>query len=385
MKVYLSYGMDCNGDLVHVADTNTGKCSLVCPFCNCPLIAVRGAIKAAHFRHAGETCNESLNEISPIPAWHHFHLDYPLEVVSLLREGYKPNSKYPNVFWSGTAGLIQIPMVLREELLEEDLWSDNLLFTTTSRVMVGSLTLQGFSIWMREKLQERIRLLKDQVTNGIQHRVKLQVEAHRQQAILSATLYFFEYELEDGSVYHKVGRTRRSPEQRLAETAFNLETATKKRVIKSKILRTANNSGHVEKYFFHRYHNYLADIKPHTEYLILDRNCSKKVKTEFTRMANNLTPFCKEERFIVTGRWKYEEKRLAASKRGIELTIKEKGKFGRPKGSTLSDDAILEKHADIVSRLTSGDSINQAAEATSKGRSTVKRVKKVLYRKGQDY
>ncbi|KAB1189467.1 GIY-YIG nuclease family protein, partial [Photobacterium damselae subsp. damselae] len=34
-----------------------------------------------HFRHDGETCNESLNEIPQIPAWHHFHLNYPVKVI----------------------------------------------------------------------------------------------------------------------------------------------------------------------------------------------------------------------------------------------------------------------------------------------------------------
>ncbi|MBE4621080.1 hypothetical protein BOO23_20265, partial [Vibrio navarrensis] len=86
----------------------------------------------------------------------------------------------------------------------------------------------------------------------------------------------------------------------------------------------------------------------------------------------------KAERFIVTGRWKYEEKRLAASKRGIELTQRESGKFGRPKGSTVSTDDFLIKHSDIVTSLERGRSINQTAEFTGKGRSTVKRVKAAM-------
>lgn len=70
-----------------------------------------------------------------------------------------------------------------------------------------------------------------------------------------------------------------------------------------------------------------------------------------TKLTNNLEPFNKVERFIVSGRWKYEEKRLAASKRGIELTQRESGKFGRPKGTTVSTDDFLVKHSDIVTSL----------------------------------
>lgn len=210
------------------------------------------------------------------------------------------------------------------------------------------------------------------------HRAWLEIEAHRQQAILKASLYLFEYQLADNAVIHKVGRTSRAPDQRLKETALDLEKATGKAVIKSTILRKVANCGHVEKYIFHRYYNQLANIGSHTEYLVLDAKSLKRLKAEFTTLTNNSDPFNKAERFIVTGRWKYEEKRLAASKRGIELTQRESTKFGRPKGSTVSTDDFLIKHSDIVTSLERGRSINQTAEFTGKGRSTVKRVKAAL-------
>ncbi|MGX9459554.1 hypothetical protein ACWU37_21725 (plasmid) [Photobacterium damselae subsp. damselae] len=48
------------------------------------------------------------------------------------------------------------------------------------------------------------------------------------------------------------------------------------------------------------------------------------------------------------------------------------------KGSTVSIDDFLMKHSDIVTCLERGLSINQTAETTSKGRSTVKRVKAAI-------
>ncbi|WP_330942597.1 helix-turn-helix domain-containing protein [Photobacterium damselae] len=187
-------------------------------------------------------------------------------------------------------------------------------------------------------------------------------------------MYLFEYQLENNSVIHKVGRTSRSTEQRLKEMTFDLEKATGKTVVKSAVLREVANSGHVEKYVFHRYSNQLANIGLHTEYLVLDGKSLKRLKVEFTTLSNNLESFtihCHRSR-------RYEEKRLAASKRGIELTQREKGKFGRPKGSTVSIDDFLMKHSDIVTRLERGLSINQTAEIMGKGRSTVKRVKEAM-------
>ncbi len=62
----------------------------------------------------------------------------------------------------------------------------------------------------------------------------------------------------------------------------------------------------------------------------------------------------------------------------ISVCCVESGKFGRPKGSTLNHDDFLKKHSDIVTHLELGHSINQTAEWTGKGRSTVKRVKAAM-------
>lgn len=378
MGVYLSLGKDIQGNFHHIDEQVSGRGNLLCPFCDCPLIAVKGTQKAAHFRHDGDTCNESLNEIPQIPGWNHFHLNYSLDVVTVLNDGYQADSKSPNVFQHWKSELGRIPYSIRDELFKQDAWTENLLFTDTSRVIIGSLPLQAFSQWMRTSLQARIQILREATEQGRKHRAWLDIEAHRQESILKASLYLFEYQLNDKSIIHKVGRTLREPAQRLKETVLDLERATSQRVLKSKVLRVVANSGHVERYVFHRYHKQLANIGSHTEYLALDDKAVKRLKAEFTKLANNLESFNKDERFIITGRWRYEAKRLEASKRGIELTLRENGTFGRPKGSVMSDQAFLEKHSDIVAMLDSGTSINKTAEITGKGQSTVKRVKAVM-------
>jgi DNA invertase Pin-like site-specific DNA recombinase len=52
--------------------------------------------------------------------------------------------------------------------------------------------------------------------------------------------------------------------------------------------------------------------------------------------------------------------------------------LGRPKGTTMSSDSILNRHADIVRLLKQGHSIRHAGKITGKGFSTVQRVKKIL-------
>lgn len=275
-------------------------------------------------------------------------------------------------------GLHHFPQAAREELFKRDDWTDNIVFTDTARVILGSLSLERFSHWMRNLLQTRIHELRVAIEQERKHRSWLSIEAHRQQQILSATLYLFEYKLENNRVLHKVGRTSRQPEIRLKETILDLEKATGKRVQKSTILREVANSGHVEQYVFHKYRHFLASIGTHNEYLELDGKSLKRLKTELTKLRNDPKPFNLAERFVVSGRWRYEYQRLAASKRGIELTQRNGGKFGRPKGSIVSTDDFLLKHTDIVKLLENGHSLNQVALATSKGRSTVKRVKSAM-------
>ncbi|WP_347361801.1 GIY-YIG nuclease family protein [Vibrio vulnificus] len=378
MSVYLSIGKDKDGNYQHIDDQISGRGALFCPFCGCPLIAAKGRQKAAHFRHDGETCKESLNEIPSIPGWHHFHLDYPLEVVEALKAGFDLDGEHPNVYQKWNSGDHFIPNPYRDELLELNNWSLQLEGTLKARIILGSLTLVRFADWMREQLRERIQSLQWDVEHDRAHQALFEIEASRQQAILNATLYLFEYQLADGRLIHKVGRTTRQPAERLSETVYDLERAIQQKVTKSKVLRQVPQCGHVEQYVFHRFSQFKAEVGDHTEYLRLDDKTARKLKADFTKLANGIKPLNKAERFIVTGRWRYEEKRLAASKRGIALTQREGGKFGRPEGTTLSNDKLLEKHADIVLALKNGLSINAAAKRTGKGRSTVQRVKAAL-------
>ncbi|MEJ3625897.1 hypothetical protein WFH56_21880 [Vibrio vulnificus] len=94
-----------------------------------------------------------MNEIPQIPAWHHFHLNYPLEIIDALKDGYQADSKSPNVFQHWNSGLHRFTRTAQQELFNRDDWTDNLIFTDTARTILGSLSLLGFSQWMRNTLQ----------------------------------------------------------------------------------------------------------------------------------------------------------------------------------------------------------------------------------------
>lgn len=379
MPVYLTIGKNNCGEYLNIESQLSGKTNLFCPFCKCPLIAVKGKVKQHHFRHNGETCNESLTEIPVIPGWHHFHLNYPSSVVDSLKNGFKPKSKSPLTFRHWENNVEPVPMRYASGLLKDSYWNDNKEFTETARVIIGQLSLSSFANWMRKQLQSRINDFQSTENfssfQGSVRQVYYEIEASRQQNILNSTLYFFEYHLNNNSIIHKIGRSQRKLSDRLKETVIDLESETGCKVIKSKIIRSVANAGHVEKYCLYKYSTSRANFENLTEYLQLDANTLKQLKSEFTRLANSIEPFDKQEKFIVSGRWRYEEKRLSASKRGIKLTIMNEGKFGRPVGSSLTQSQYLDKYREVVDMAQYGFSISEIAKLLSISKSTVKRVK----------
>jgi DNA invertase Pin-like site-specific DNA recombinase len=68
-------------------------------------------------------------------------------------------------------------------------------------------------------------------------------------------------------------------------------------------------------------------------------------------------------------------------KSGIEERRRMGLALGRPKGTTMTSEALLNRHADIVRLLKQGQSIRHAGIITGKGFSTVQRVKKILDRR----
>ena len=152
MSVYLTLGKNAHGDLIHITTQHSGLTELVCPFCDCSLIAVRGKQKAHHFRHNGDTCNES----PQIEGWHHFYLNYPLELFQKLRKIYKPEGKNP-LYASIGGDVYDHGLVIQNE------WTQHFEFSEVRQIIIGHLSLIKFSHWMRKTLAMRYTAFKSDV------------------------------------------------------------------------------------------------------------------------------------------------------------------------------------------------------------------------------
>ena len=72
--------------------------------------------------------------------------------------------------------------------------------------------------------------------------------------------------------------------------------------------------------------------------------------------------------------------RKEAQREGIERAKAEGKYLGRPKGTGLTDEELLDKHSDIVIEINRGESIRRTAKLTEKSTGTVQKVKNTLER-----
>ena len=73
--MWLQYALDKDNNLVSVGDVQRGKSNIRCPYCQGELTARKGKVKAHHFAHVNETCNQSIkNENIRLPLADGFEL-----------------------------------------------------------------------------------------------------------------------------------------------------------------------------------------------------------------------------------------------------------------------------------------------------------------------
>ncbi len=267
MDAYLTWGKTSSGAMEHITGVVSGKGGLICPFCEGPLIAVRGTQTQHHFRHDGKTCRESTKALPMIQGWDHFHLNLPVSVVHQLQAGYLRHGRMgtPRAYYGQETSIIN-------NLLEKDFLYDHsgygYRFSDDAMVIVSGFDLSEFDQWMHDKLAERRRVFVARAKAGEIHPALLAIEQRRQRELLTSTLYLFRFTLKEGRTIHKIGRTNRAPEERLVETVFDVRKHFDDNV-QGEILYAIPNRGYVEQYALYRYRDCHLKMDNYQEYLEL--------------------------------------------------------------------------------------------------------------------
>lgn len=275
--MWLRYGVDEENTLVAIEDVSSGKTSLKCPYCQSGLTAKKGRIKEHHFAHTQETCRfvagRDRHEIPVLPLYDNFNIQLAGQELEQLKtlwrqyglKGYKiPKFLVPRRFvWLG----------LLQETGADD--SSNYEFTQLGQIPFGGLSLMLFNQVQEHYLLSKLSELEEKAeraktTNSLfllERLTDLRLYQAQLKRILTHSLYYLEVKA-DKQTLSKIGVTRRSIEERVAEVQRELQSYFKTVVIQ--VLGVWEHRGNVELYFKHRYQDFNHRIGSLTEYYKFD-------------------------------------------------------------------------------------------------------------------
>lgn len=268
----LRYGVNQNNALVGIEEVKSGKTQLKCPYCEDNLVAKKGKIKEHHFAHTGQTCLiVARGKIPDLPLYDNFNIQLSAKELEELK-----------VFWKNYgASSYDICVKPSWRLVSSKLlaWNQErggfYEFTSLGKIPVGALSLRLFNQVQEPLLYDKLSQLEQKAERaqlaGLstlpERLADLQIYSALFKRILTNSLYFLEV-LADGHVFHKIGVTSRSIEQRVKEVQRDMNAHFKNVAIA--VLGTWAHRGNVELYFKHRYKDSNYKIGTLTEYFKFD-------------------------------------------------------------------------------------------------------------------
>lgn len=370
--MFLTHGMSESGELVSVADVESGHTNLRCPFCSEKLIARKGAIKEHHFAHAGDTCIESKSTIQQtgLP-FYDIATGIGKSEVKLLEKF----QRYDNVWLSqkqaetamylAQGGLLEPPPNKPEKYqltrLGRDLVKhhDSLL---KKKIILPEATLQ------EQLFPARLAMLKyhDEI-NGTQaarfYRLRLQ-------ALLNQHLYVLKIKLQQDSACFpliKVGITSR-PELSLRISEIRRDLQQHCEVLSIEIAGLYRHFGSLERLIHKRLRAAQFTIGSHTEYF-------HAIEIDHDLSLLSLEALGKRTVEGTLCRTTYREhaQKVKAGQRKAKLF--NNTHLGR---SAKSAKSLLTDHPDIVEAYNALLSLRSASTKTGKAINTVRKVYAVL-------
>jgi len=264
--MWLKFGVDADNNLVAIEDVPSGKTDLTCIYCGGFLTAKKGKIKAHHFAHTEETCYPIANRSFPtLPLYDNFNIRLSGKELQQLKQLWR---EYGNTDYS--IPVVPFRLVLRK-LFAWNSQQDGYDFTPLGKIPVGALPLAEFNQVQEPLLLDELAKLKGaaeraQILNSSSLKQRLaDLKLYRAQLrrILQFQLYFLRVQT-DRETLHKIGVTRRSISERVAEVERDLFKHYQN--IEIEVLGTWEHRGNVELYFKHRYQAFNYPIGSLTEY-----------------------------------------------------------------------------------------------------------------------
>ncbi|MBE8232783.1 MAG: hypothetical protein HAW67_03540 [Endozoicomonadaceae bacterium] len=352
------YYRNSHGKIENAQINNLTSSTAHCPYCN-------HAMKDESIQ-SFDCCEQSAKPVLPIHGWDNVDFNVSDENLTNIKSHFSQSRDYPCN--EHLQELISKKIITPPHRLGFHQFTDKGLW------LAGGLTLASAHTWFREHLGQRRDMVKKAVADNKLNTGCYDVELYRQQQLLNSTLCIVCIET-DHQQYIAV-----SAESLLSSDSLNslvqlCENLTGSKVTSKKVLCETKYLGSMARYINNKYKDGLVGFNDQVSVFSLSQDVVDNVINETREFKALECVFNKEENFVMSGRWTYEQKRLQRAKRGIEQTLREGSKFGRPKGTSLSEKAFLNKHKEIVDLIKQGIAIKSIVSKTQKSLSTVKRVK----------
>ncbi|WP_061010249.1 competence protein CoiA family protein [Vibrio sp. CUB2] len=371
--MFLSHGVNEQGDLVSIHEVSAGRVPLSCPFCGQGLIAKKGSQKEHHFAHDSQTCADAkaILQMTALPL---FDVDMGLSKTEItLLEKLSRWRSFSRTWLSSKQRAVFDELVV-SGLVDFQEGDDKPRLSKSAKQLLTLNSSAGRYLSMPDyaELQEALFVAKEKqliahdVVNDTQTAKFFRL---RLATILQQHLYVLRIRLEqDGVCYPliKVGMTTRSIEERTPEICRDLEKFG--RIQNIEALGFFHHFGSLEKRLLKLMQPQQHKLGSLTEYSDLlsipPHLLNEDIRNLGKRKVNG-------HECAVT--YRHHQRKIRGGQRRSQLLNDQH--LGRP---SKKADTLLEDYPDVVRAHENGLSLRKASAETGRAVNTIRKVYDVL-------
>ncbi|MDK9783721.1 hypothetical protein KIT90_20290 [Vibrio sp. B172a] len=371
--MFLSHGVNEQGELVSIHEVSPGRVPLSCPFCGQGLIAKKGSQKEHHFAHDGQTCADAkaILQMTALPL---FDVDMGLSKAEITLLEKLSRWRSFSRTWLSTKQRAVFDELAVSGLVEFEEGDGRPKLSKSAKQLLTLNSRAGRYLSMPDyaELQEALFVAKEKQliaydqANGTQTAKFFRL---RLTTVLQQHLYVLRICLEQDEVCYpliKVGMTTRSIEERTPEICRDLEKFG--RIQNIEVLGFFHHFGSLEKRLLKLMQPQQHQLGSLTEYSDLlsipPHLLNEDIRNLGKRKVNG------HECFVT---YRHHQRKVRGGQRRSQLLNDQH--LGRP---SKRAETLLDDYPDVVRAYENGLSLRKASAETGRAVNTIRKVYDVL-------
>lgn len=371
--MFLSHGVNEQGDLVSIHEVSAGRVPLTCPFCGQGLMAKKGSQKEHHFAHDGQTCADAkaILQMTALPL---FDVGMGLSKTEIALLEKLSRWRSFSRTWLSTKQRAVFDELVVSGLVGFQEGDDRPRLSKSAKQLLTLNSHAGryLSIPDYAELQEALFVAREKqlIVHDLAHDTQTtKFFRLRLATFLQQHLYVLRISLEQDEVCYpllKVGMTTRSIEERTPEICRDLEKFG--RIQNIEVLGFFHHFGSLEKRLLNLMQPQQHQLGSLTEYSDLlsipPHLLNEDIRNLGKRKVNG-------HECSVT--YRHHQRKVRGGQRRSQLLNDQH--LGRP---SKKADTLLEDYPDVVRAHENGLSLRKASAETGRAVNTIRKVYDVL-------